>query len=89
MLLYFILVYSAFIYYNISILFHVIFISGLVIFTYLYEKNERELGAARLRNHYIKSKLYFKIQEVENSIAKKHGDEYQKIMEELLEEIEH
>ena len=88
-LIYFIVVYSAFIHYNIDVLYHVAFIVGIIGFTLALEKVEKELRAVRMKNHFIKSKLSYKIDELESAMIKKHGAENKKIIEGLLKEIEH
>ncbi|MCB0730091.1 MAG: hypothetical protein KDC88_03560 [Ignavibacteriae bacterium] len=87
-LIYFIVVYSAFLYHDVSIYYHVIFIVGLVVLVIFYEKIERELASVKMRNFYIKAKLQYKIDELEVSINKNNSEFNKKILQNILEEIE-
>lgn len=85
---YFILVYSAFIYYEIPIIYHIFFITGLVIFTIGFEKKERELARVKMKNFYIKAKLSYRINELEDSLKKDKSDFEKQMLQKVLDEIE-
>jgi hypothetical protein len=87
-LFYFILVYSAFIYYDLHLLYHIAFISGLVLIVVGYEKIERELAAVKMKNFYIKAKLTYEIDELDVSINKNNDEFNKKMLQNILEEMD-
>jgi hypothetical protein len=87
-LLYFIAVYSAFIFYDVSLIYHVIFIGGLVFLIINYEKTEKELAGVKMKNFYIKAKLSYKIEELESSVNKTNSEFNKQVLHNILEEIE-
>jgi hypothetical protein len=87
-LLFFIVVYSAFIIYNAHIAYHLFFIFGAAILTYGYDKIEKELTAVKMKNFYIKAKLSYKIDEIDNIIDKNKSDIDKKVLQNILDEID-
>lgn len=87
-LIFFVTIYAAFIYYDIYFVYHLIFIIGLGLFVYSYEKLERELASVKMKNFYIKAKLTYQIDELEGSISKSKDDYNKKVLHNILEEME-
>ncbi|MBK8945332.1 MAG: hypothetical protein IPM32_08695 [Ignavibacteriae bacterium] len=85
---FFIVVYSAFIQYDVHYAYHIIFILGAAFLTIGYDRIEKELASVRMKNFYIKAKLSYKIEEIEKSITKNKDDFDKKVLQNILEEIE-
>ncbi len=87
-LIFFIIVYSAFIQYDVHVAYHFIFIIGSAFLTFGYDRLERELAAVKMKNFYIKAKLSYKIDEIDNTINSTKKDFDKKVLQNILEEIE-
>ncbi|MBK7104129.1 MAG: hypothetical protein IPH62_02460 [Ignavibacteriae bacterium] len=87
-LVFFIVVYSAFIQYDVHFAYHVIFIFGAAFLTIGYDKIEKELATVKMKNFYIKAKLSYKIDEIDNTINKNKDDFDKKVLQNILEEIQ-
>lgn len=87
-LAYFIAFYSVFILYEISIIYHILFILGIVGFTFAYEKIERELARVKMKNFYTKAKLSYRIKEIDESIKKDKNEFEKEMLQKVLDEID-
>ena len=87
-LAYCILISFGLIYNNVHFLYVLLFFAGLIGFTIYYEKMENDLAIEKMKNHYVKSKISLKIDELEKSVQQSKDSSNRIMLESLLEEIE-
>lgn len=86
-LILFLAVYPAFIIYEVHFIFQIAFIIGLLFFTYNYDKLEKELNEAKMKNHYVKSKIGLKINELDKTLESSKREYSIKLLQSIIDDF--
>lgn len=84
----FVVVYPAFHISEVHFFFQAAFIFGLIIFSISYDRLEKELNRVKMKNHYLKSKINMKIEELNSSIDKSNKAASTELLQSIINEME-